>query len=194
MRSWLTRRISLSREASGEGRSPSLFRRASTKRSIGFRGQPLSFTSGTGAPSTGINDQCGLNSAPSSIQRRMSAISSGLSDRLLQDGGIFTAGSAEVIRRTTSLLSGSPGLMTNMSPFKALRALSGRSSRSPASRVFASGPWQGKQRSESRGRTWKLKSIFSPGAASSRGSNWIRIDRAGIASLASHIAALRIED
>ena len=76
-------------------------------------------------------------------------------------GGILWAGSVAVSRRMTSLLLGSPGFMMYIPPVRAFRAVSFESSRSLAILVFASGPWQGKQRSESRGRTWKLKSTFS---------------------------------
>ena len=68
----MTRRSSVSREASGEGVSPSRSRRARMKLSIGLRGQAVFCTFGSGGRSGGMNDQCFCHFAPCAIQSAQS--------------------------------------------------------------------------------------------------------------------------
>ena len=69
------------------------------------------------------------------------------------------------IRRTSSLLPGSNGFTIAQPAFIFLNAPSRTSSRSFALRFDASGPWQRKQRSDSSGRIWLVKSMRPPDAA-----------------------------
>ncbi len=82
----MTRRISRSLSASAAGARPSASIRARTKRSIGLRGQAACLTAGAGGATGGRNDQCACQSAPCSIQRLRTSISSADSVRPSDSG------------------------------------------------------------------------------------------------------------
>ena len=69
-------------------------------------------------------------------------------------GGIRSVSSSAVILATSSLSSRFPGTMACPSDFSFANAPSFVSSRSPALRFPASGPWQLKHLSERIGRIW----------------------------------------
>ena len=136
------------------------------KRSIVPRGQCSCATVGSSCFTGGVNDQWACHSAPSAIQRRSVSISSGVSVLWLSAGGIRSDSSSLVMRAINSLASGSPGdtgvIPDSASPI----ALSRWSSRKPALRDAASGPWQAKHLSDRIGRTSRLKLTgTSPAAA-----------------------------
>ena len=56
-----------------------------------------------------MNDQCGFQSAPCSIQRTSIAFSNSFSERCESGAGIITFGSVLVMRRTSSLFAGAAG-------------------------------------------------------------------------------------
>ncbi len=161
VRSSVTRRSSVSRAASDEGRQPRRSTAASTKRSISLRAQPLVFTAGGAGFFGGMNDQCGFQSAPCSIQRTSVAFSTSFNARCDSGAGIITLGSVLVMRRTSSLLPGLPGTTARRPDASFPKAMSFTSRRRPALRCQSSGPWHLKQRSERIGLTWKLKSTWS---------------------------------
>src|SRR5947207_3908036 len=97
VRSKLTRRISRSRSALGEGVNFSLSSFASTNRSISLAGQRAFFTDGSFGTSIELNDQCRLQVAPWSIQRLRASIWAAVSLRFDLGGGMISSGSLLVI-------------------------------------------------------------------------------------------------
>ena len=110
---------------------------------------------GTGAPlpAPARTPSAARTSRPAQSTGRAAACSSADSDRCDSGGGIISSGSSwKMSAATSTLLAGSPGLMTNQPSSRARWAPSAVSSRSLALRAFSSGPWQRKQRSDSSGR------------------------------------------
>ena len=128
-----------------------------------FTGQDGFATAGASALTGEIKAQCRSHFAPSAIHRRMSFISSWVTDKFESGGGICKSSDA-LRRRSSSLISGWPGTIA-VSPLSTdgCFADSSRSNRSPASRVVASGPWHTKHRSARMGRMCLLNEICSAG-------------------------------
>ena len=76
------------------------------------------------------------DAAPAATHRVSVSICSAVRLNSDSGGGIRSSGSVEIIRRTSSLAAASPGTTA-----PSANAPSAVSSRSPALRVFASGPW-----------------------------------------------------
>ena len=147
------RRSNITRSASGSGASCASSIFFSTNASSGSRTQLRSCNAGSAARSGATNAQCLRYSAPSSIQRRRIPRSLSVSGRFSLGGGITSSGSTEEMRLANSLAARSPGTIARCPDFNAAYAPSAVSSRRPALRLLASGPWQPKQRSERIGRT-----------------------------------------
>ena len=167
VRSKVTRRMSVARSASGEGESPSASRRARMKASMGLRIQAEFFTAGRGGFFTGTNAQSGSYFAPCSIQRRRMSFCWLVNTRCESAGGMRSSGSSLAMRRQASLLLRLPGTMgvigSPSTPSRCLKASSGISRRSLASRWFLSKPWHLKQVSERIGRTSRLNRTAAAG-------------------------------
>ena len=96
--------------------------------------QPAVFTAGSAGFFGGMNDQCGFQSAPCSIQRTSVAFSTSFSVRCDSGAGIITFGSVLVMRRTSSLRPGLAWHDRAAPDASAPKATSFTSSRSPALR------------------------------------------------------------
>ena len=141
VRSYVTRRMSDLRSASGDGVSTSFSRRAKMKLSMALRTHAPCFTSGTACAFGAMNDQCSSYSAPSFTHSRKSAICSGFRVLCASGGGMRSLGFFASIFRTSGLLSGCPAMMEGPYLSCGAKANSARSSRSLAFRAPGSGPW-----------------------------------------------------
>ena len=130
---------------------------ANTKRSMSLRHHASPRTVGTVGCVIGENAHGAVYSAPLSIQRAIDAISAGVTGSR-PSGGMRSSESACVTRARSALADASPGTIARMPDFNFAVAPSKVSSRSPALRASASGPWHAKQRATSTGRTSRAKS------------------------------------
>jgi hypothetical protein len=142
VRSNVTRRISVSRDASDDGLSPFSSSRLRMNASIGLRTQAGCATVGASGFCGAVKAQCSFQAAPPATQRFSRSISPGVSFFVKSAGGMMKSASVVVMRATSALASGLPATMTVSPDSPAPNALSLRSSRKPPSRLASSGPWQ----------------------------------------------------
>ena len=166
MRSSAARRMSVRLAATGDGASCSSLSLARMKGSIALRGRawPSARPGGRAGRLGGMKAQCFCHSAPCSIQRRIDSFSAPVSKRPMSDGGMTSSGLSVVMRRYASLPPGLPAT-NGRTPSSLRNAPSSVSSRRPALRWLASGPWHWKQLSERIGRMSRLNSMLLPSSA-----------------------------